>query len=202
MSKRNLTIGVTVNLKNYESFRLEISDEVESEEDVLALTQFLDQTLALFGRGNAETEELIAHYRRRVLESALSPASAPTAPAPTLKPAAPKAAPPKPAAPTPPPAAPEPVAAPLEPAAPPEEPAPVPEPAAPRAPAEPAPAPPAPAPAVPTPKPAAKPAAKAPAPSPTGAVCEECGAPVTAAEEKTSRLFVSKTLCKRCIQNL
>ncbi len=44
--------------------------------------------------------------------------------------------------------------------------------------------------------------AKVPAPSPTGAVCEECGAAVSAAEEKTSRLFVSRTLCKKCIQTL
>jgi formylmethanofuran dehydrogenase subunit E len=51
-------------------------------------------------------------------------------------------------------------------------------------------------------KPAAKAPAKAPAPSPTGAVCEVCGNPVSAAEEKTSRLFVSRTLCKKCIQSL
>jgi len=191
MSKRNLTIGVTVNLKNYESLRLELSDEVEGEEDVRALARFLDQTLALFGQGNAETGELIAHYRRRVLEGALASGTAPAAaPAPepeATRPPVPKAAAPKPA-PSPAPAqAPEPAAAPPEPAATPE---PEPEPS------------PVPAPAAPAPKPAAKPAAKAPAPSPTGAVCEECGAPVTAAEEKTSRLFVSKTLCKRCIQNL
>jgi hypothetical protein len=45
--------------------------------------------------------------------------------------------------------------------------------------------------------PAAKPA-KVPKAEPTGAVCESCGAPVSAAEEKTSRLFISKVLCKSC----
>lgn len=190
MSKRNLTIGVTVNLKNYESLRLELSDEVEGEEDVRALARFLDETLALFGQGNAETGELIAHYRRRVLEGALASGTVPAA-SPAPEPEAPRPPAPKAAAPKP---APSPAPAPTsEPAAPPE----------PAAAPEPAPSPaPEPTPAAPAPKPAAKPAAKAPAPSPTGAVCEECGAPVTAAEEKTSRLFVSKTLCKRCIQNL
>ena len=71
MPKRNLTVGVTVNLKNYESLRLDVQDEVESEEDVRSLVAFLDETLALFGRGNRETEDLVAHYRRRVMQGAL-----------------------------------------------------------------------------------------------------------------------------------
>ena len=58
MPKRNLTVGVTVNLKNYESLRLEVQDEVESEEDVRSLVAFLDETLALFGQGNRETEKV------------------------------------------------------------------------------------------------------------------------------------------------
>ena len=64
---RKLTIGVTVNLKNYESLRLEVSDEVEGEEGAQELAQFLDHTLALFGRENPETAELVGQYRRRVL---------------------------------------------------------------------------------------------------------------------------------------
>ncbi len=176
MSKREMTVGVTVNLKNYESLRIEIEDDVESEEDVRSLVAFLDQTLALFGRGNPETEELISHYRRRVLQGAIGEETGVPAPAP----AAPKIA------------AAKPVETPAV-----EPPAPVPSPA--ESPEE-----------APAPKPAPKPAAKAPAtapaktpaPSPTGAVCEECGAPVSAAEEKTSRLFVSRTLCKKCIQSL
>ena len=179
MPKRNLTVGVTVNLKNYESLRLEVQDEVESEEDVRSLVAFLDETLALFGRGNRETEDLVAHYRRRVLEGAagrgrggggcLRHRHRP-----------PRSRPPRPAeAPAVEPPAPEPVAA-----EPPEE-------ARHRRPRR-----------RPHRSPPPKAPAKVPAPSPTGAVCEECGAPVSAAEEKTSRLFVSRTLCKKCIQTL
>lgn len=187
MPKRNLTVGVTVNLKNYESLRLEVQDEVESEEDIRSLVAFLDETLALFGRGNRETEDLVAHYRRRVMQGAVSGDAGEPSPSPI---AAPR------------PAAARPVAIPtVEPVVEPSAPVPAaPVPAATEPPEE------APAPK-PAPKAAAKPAtpkppAKAPAPSPTGAVCESCGAPVSAAEEKTSRLFVSKTLCKKCIQSL
>lgn len=60
----------------------------------------------------------------------------------------------------------------------------------------PSPAEPAPAPVKAVPKPAAK------VPAPSGeavAVCEECGAPVTDAQRRTSRLFVSRCLCSKCI---
>lgn len=50
-------------------------------------------------------------------------------------------------------------------------------------------------------KPAAEPTATAKA-VPTGAACEECGKPLEAAEEKTSRLFVSRPVCKKCLGNL
>ena len=181
MPKRNLTVGVTVNLKNYESLRLEVQDEVESEEDVRSLVAFLDETLALFGRGNPETEEIIAHYRRRVMEGAVGEGAVPATPA-TPAPAAAKPAPRPAVAPAVEPLAPEPVAA-----EPPEAAASTPAPTtAPKA----------------APKPAPKAPPKVPAPSPTGAVCEECSAPVSAAEEKTSRLFVSRILCKKCIQTL
>jgi hypothetical protein len=162
MPKREMSIGVTVNLQNYESLRIEVEDDVETEEDVRSLVAFLDETLALFGRGDQATEKAVNHYRKRVLQGAIGGATGPAA-VPTVEPVV---APP----------APVPVAT-----EPPEE--------------------------GPAPKAAAKPAvpkapAKIPAPSPTGAVCENCGAPVSAAEEKTSRLFVSKTLCKKCIQSL
>ena len=55
---------------------------------------------------------------------------------------------------------------------------------------------PAPAPAKAVPKPPAK------VPAPSGeavAVCEECGTPVTDAQRRTSRLFVSRCLCSKCI---
>lgn len=62
----------------------------------------------------------------------------------------------------------------------------------------PSPAEPAPAPVKAVPKPAAK----VPAPSSDAvAVCEECGAPVTGPEEKTSRLMLSRILCKKCFQS-
>ncbi len=162
MPKREMSIGVTVNLQNYESLRIEVEDDVETEEDVRSLVAFLDETLALFGRGDQATEKAVNHYRKRVLQGVIGGATGPAA-VPTVEPVV---APP----------APVPVAT-----EPPEE--------------------------EPAPKAAAKPAvpkapAKIPAPSPTGAVCENCGAPVSAAEEKTSRLFVSKTLCKKCIQSL
>ena len=60
----------------------------------------------------------------------------------------------------------------------------------------PSPAEPAPAPVKAVPKPPAK------VPAPSGeavAVCEECGAPVTDAQRRTSRLFVSRCLCSKCI---
>jgi len=183
LPKREMSIGVTVNLQNYESLRIEVEDDVESEEDVRALITFLDDSLALFGRGDAATEKAVNHYRKRVLKGAIGEAAAIEAPGPADAP--------EPA----PPAAPEPPAAPVTPA--PGTPEPVVEERPEEAPA-------------PSGKPATKASskaapktpAKAPVPSPTGAVCESCGVPVSAAEEKTSRLFVSKVLCKKCIQSL
>lgn len=75
------------------------------------------------------------------------------------------------------------------------------------------------APATAPPKPAAKveptPAAKVeptpapitppsppPKPSKNGAVCSSCGAKLTDSEERTSRLFLSKLLCKVCLQKI
>lgn len=43
--------------------------------------------------------------------------------------------------------------------------------------------------------------AKVPAPAPTGAVCEECGKTLEAPEEKSSRLFMSRALCRACLQH-
>lgn len=312
---RKLTIGVAVNLKNYESLRVEVSDEVEGEEGAQELARFLDHTLALFGRENPETAELVGQYRRRVL-GGLATASGQehgvAAPAPRLAPTPPAADAPAPvrAAPGPTPAtppapgavsaakaaagpggkttpatatpgskapptpevrerlsftpasrvippttpAPEPPVTPpkkaasagtpapgaVSPAAPVTEPSieapkqtvPAATPAreakpatttAPRAgSAHPGTKPlpvtgEAPAPAATTPiseppagptktppaeTPVPKPAAKAPAPTPTGAVCEDCGVSVSAAEERASRLFASRTLCKRCLQKI
>jgi hypothetical protein len=51
-------------------------------------------------------------------------------------------------------------------------------------------------------KPAPQPATTAPAPKPAapeGGVCEGCGAPVTKSQAKLSQMFMSKTLCKTCM---
>ena len=137
----------------------------------------------LYGRGDAATEKAVNHYRKRVLKGAIGEAAAVEAPdlADTPEPA--------------PPAAPEPPAASVTTAPG------IPEPVVEERPEE-APAPPGKPATKASAKAAPKTPAKAPVPSPTGAVCESCGVPVSAAEEKTSRLFVSKVLCKKCIQSL
>ncbi|NLX50007.1 MAG: hypothetical protein GXY82_09115 [Methanospirillum sp.] len=248
MPRRNMTVGVTVNLTNYESLRLEVSDEVSNEEEVRSLVQFLDQTLSLFGRDHPETAGLVDTYRRRVLgeaatqgvpDSVESAAEPPTPVDPGRRETHPpqqeiRTVRPKPvAAPPPVPANAPPVADPPGPAqatrsaseprrglvgpapseprletldAPPGDELPVvPDRDAVASPvAEPGrgQAKPVSPPAGSAGKGSARTPSKAPAPSPSGAVCEGCGAPVSAAEEKTSRLFVSKVLCKKCIQTL
>jgi hypothetical protein len=179
-----MTIGVTVNLQNYESLRIEVEDDVESEEDVRSLVAFLDGTLSLFGRGDQATEMAVNHYRKRVLQGAIGSGAGAQA-------GAPAAAVPKAAARAPEPATPEPAAVERPEDASLPEPVEKPAPKLAEKPVE-----------KPVEKAPAKAPAKVPAASPSGAVCEECGNPVTAAEEKTSRLFVSRILCKRCIQNL
>ena len=65
-----------------------------------------------------------------------------------------------------------------------------------------APATPAPLPTPEPAKPAPQPATTAPAPKPAapeGEVCEGCGAPVTKSQAKLSQMFMSKTLCKTCM---
>jgi len=44
--------------------------------------------------------------------------------------------------------------------------------------------------------------AKVAAPVASGAVCEDCGKVLQASEEKTSRMFVSRLLCKKCLQHV
>jgi len=67
--KKSLTIGITVNLENYENLRLEVTGEVTGQQEVQELVGFLDQTLTTFGRGNPATIALIEKYRARVLSS-------------------------------------------------------------------------------------------------------------------------------------
>ena len=49
-------------------------------------------------------------------------------------------------------------------------------------------------------KPAPAPVKAVPKPAPSGATCEDCGVPVTKPEEQTSRLMLSRILCKKCFQ--
>lgn len=77
-AKKTLTLGITVNLDNYENLRLEVSGEVESQEDARELAAFLDTTLAHLGRGDEATAERVDAYRRRVFsmrpaEAAMQP---------------------------------------------------------------------------------------------------------------------------------
>lgn len=67
--KKSLTIGITVNLENYENLRLEVTGEVADQQEVKDLVGFLDQTLTNFGRGNPATIALIEKYRARVLST-------------------------------------------------------------------------------------------------------------------------------------
>jgi phage recombination protein Bet len=62
-----------------------------------------------------------------------------------------------------------------------------------------------PSPAEPAPAPKAVPTPPAKVPAPSGdavAVCEECGASMTDEQRRTSRLFVSRVLCSKCIDQV
>jgi len=59
-----LTIGVTVNLENYENLRIEVSGAAADRE---ALIEYLDETLGKFGSKSEITKSKIEAYRRRVL---------------------------------------------------------------------------------------------------------------------------------------
>ena len=83
--KKEVTIGITINLENYENLRLEVSGDTETHEDVDDLVSFLDGMLARFGRGDPATADRVDAYRRRVL--AHRPAK-PQAPAPAPEPQA------------------------------------------------------------------------------------------------------------------
>jgi hypothetical protein len=66
-SKKKLSIGITVNLENYENIRLEVDGEVESRGDAEALVAYLDDVLAGMGRSDPATARKIDSYRSRVL---------------------------------------------------------------------------------------------------------------------------------------
>lgn len=216
--KKSLTIGITVNLENYENLRLEMTGDVTDQQEVQELVGFLDQTLTTFGRGNPATMALIEKYRARVLSTGDGSVSAPGSATYALKP--------------------EPEWPVMEAAVPSQQPLKLPAEAAPVAEqvvpaggttgtktvhAEKAENPkkqeklepvslPEPAPALQTPPQA--PASSTPAPvvapvvapvAPPQVVlsavsCEICGCTVSSSEQKMSQLFMSRTLCKTCMK--
>lgn len=190
-SKKEVTIGITINLENYENLRLEVEGDAETHEDVDDLITFLDGILSRLGRGDQATAERVDAYRRRVL--AARPA-APQVPAREEK--APEPAPP--ATPEAEPAQPEeggtcPAPELIEKAIPaaPEHPEPPRIPGPPAKPEEKTPA---------QPEVAPEPATEKPSAAPAEGVCEMCGAEVTKSQAKLSRLFMNKTLCKKCME--
>lgn len=209
--KREVTIGVTINLENYENLRLEVEGGVETHEDVDDLIRFLDGMLARLGRGDPVIAGRVDAYRQRVL--ALKPPEPETATPPVQQePSSPAvgiietATPPAPEHPSPaieiirtatPPVQQDPsspaisiieTATPPAPEHPPAVQKPdagasgLPEPEVAQAPLQPEPL-----------------EAKPPA-APAGDICEICGAEVTKSQAKLSRLFMSKTLCKKCME--
>ncbi|MCE5339289.1 MAG: hypothetical protein LLF90_11490 [Methanomicrobiaceae archaeon] len=206
--KKEVTIGITINLENYENLRLEVEGDVETHEDVDDLITFLDGMLARLGRGDPATAERVDAYRRRVLKARPAGPQAPAArPVPETETAVPAAAPATPgtepahggeerACPPPgtiemaiPPAPehPEPSRV-LEPPAQPEKKVPVQHEAAPVQ-----------APSVQV-QPQQEPVAAKPLATPAEDVCEMCGAEVTKSQAKLSQLFMSKKLCKKCME--
>ena len=67
--KRIVTIGVNINLGNYENLRLEVTDTAEDEADVRNLAEFLGHALDGFGMNNATTKAAIDKYKERVLDT-------------------------------------------------------------------------------------------------------------------------------------
>ncbi|MDG6257520.1 MAG: hypothetical protein QCH35_07980 [Methanomicrobiaceae archaeon] len=66
---KKLSIGITVNLENYENLRLEVDGEVAAPEDAQALVAYLDAVLGGLGRADPATARKIDSYRTRVLST-------------------------------------------------------------------------------------------------------------------------------------
>lgn len=66
--RRTLTIGVAINIGNYESLRLEVSDCVQTEEEAAELAAYLNRVLDGYAQNDATTRASIDKYRTRVLE--------------------------------------------------------------------------------------------------------------------------------------
>jgi hypothetical protein len=225
MARKTLSIGITINLENYENLRLDVEGEVGDDGDAEELISFLDGMLARLGHGDQVTAERVEAYRRRVLaypKAVIAAVPGPARKEGEVPPAAIRPAPagvPREASPP----VPDPVRAEARkevPSAPAREEQPVtvrvsteakavkP---APRTPvrAEEAGAPPGavrvPEPRKPTvaqpPKEGAKEEAKPEKPhiNEGEVACEGCGLSITKNQEKLSRLLTGKSLCKRCM---
>ncbi|MDH7593512.1 MAG: hypothetical protein QHG99_04045 [Methanomicrobiales archaeon] len=181
-SKRNLSVGITVNLDNYENLRLEVSGEVSGEEEAEELIQFLDGILGRFGRGSEETAAKIESYRKRVIRSPGPPVVIPKTPemgvSPTpeaeAKPVVSGEAPSMP----PPVIEKEPIMVAKEPVFP-TRPRTLPDPETSQA--------------------AVKKSVDESAAVPSEFRCERCGVPITPVQRKLSRLFQDKDLCRSCL---
>jgi hypothetical protein len=218
MARKILTIGITINLENYENLRLEVQGEIMDEGSTEEIISFLDGMLTRLGHGDQVTAERVEAYRRRVLtmpgsgeaisgtvvrEVRLPPEAARPAPAtgparePVAGPREPEAVEARPE--TPPETEEKPVTVRVTPdtrAA-----KPVARPAARAEGSAPARVSERKAPASQPPKEAAREAAKPERPViAEGEVpCEGCGASITKTQEKLSRLLTGKSLCKRCM---
>lgn len=71
-NKKSLTIGITINLDNYENLRLELEGNISDYDDAMILVSDLDNILSRLGRGDEVTAERIDSYRRRVLSQTMS----------------------------------------------------------------------------------------------------------------------------------
>jgi hypothetical protein len=170
-TRKNLTVGVTVNLEHYENLRLEVSGEVESEEDAKELIDYLDGILGTLGRGNPETAKRVDSYRERVFfwhspginEPVECQSGVCALPKEIIEEVKVKTPAPQKTASSQPESATKSMAGKkkYEPVA------------------------------------AASPAAQ----DPPAAICEECGVPVTPAEQKMSQLFTSRVLCRKCMKH-
>ena len=208
--RRTLTIGVAINVGNYESLRLEVSDCVQTEEEAAELAAYLNRVLDGYAQNDATTRAAIDRYRSRVLEKYVpeeEPSSSDTLdeiygtaqvsedisfsdPEPSEPVSAPEVLTPVVSEPGPvvvvdTPAVPAPVSSVDAPSV--SDPVPAGEP------------PPAPEPPPSESEPAA--AVRAPKTAePVTYACEKCGAVVSKVQRDVSNLFMGKTLCKACMK--
>jgi hypothetical protein len=64
---KTVSIGVTINLGDYESLRVEVGGEVVRPHDAESIVSYLDEVLARFGRADPRTTAKIDRYREHVL---------------------------------------------------------------------------------------------------------------------------------------